>query len=58
MTETQAKLARHALGLPNKKNTSYRNRFYTGPGSPDYLEWQAMVAEGNAVERTWPLWGG
>jgi hypothetical protein len=58
MTETQAKLARHALGLPNKKNTSYRNRFCTGPGSPDYPEWQAMVAEGNAVEGIGPLLGG
>ena len=58
MTEAQTKLARHALGLPNKQNTSYRNRFCTGPGSADYPEWQAMVAEGDAVERTGPLWGG
>ena len=58
MTEAQTKLARHALGLPNKQNTSNRNRFCTGPGSADYPEWQAMVAEGDAVERTGPLWGG
>ena len=58
MTETQKKLARHALGLPNKQNTSYRNRFCTGPGCTDYPEWQAMVATGDAVERTGPLWGG
>jgi hypothetical protein len=56
MTETQTKLARHALGLPNKQNTSYRNRFFTGPGCTDYAEWQAMVAEGNAIERTGSLW--
>jgi hypothetical protein len=58
MTETQKKLARHALGLPNKQNTSYRNRFFTDPGCTDYAEWQAMVAEGNAIERTGSLWSG
>jgi hypothetical protein len=58
MTEAQTKLARFALGLPNKQNTSYRNRFCTGPGSGDYPELQAMVAEGDAIERTGPLWGG
>jgi hypothetical protein len=58
MTDNQRKLARHALGFPNKKNTSYRNRFCTGPGCNDYEEWKAMVAQGDAVERTGPLWGG
>ena len=58
MTEKQIMLARHALGFPNKRNTSYRNRFCTGPGCDDYAEWKAMVAQGDAVERTGPLWGG
>jgi len=58
MTDKQRKLARHALGLPNKKNTSYRNRFCTGPGSEDYQEWQEMVAHGEAIRRDGPLWGG
>ena len=58
MTEKQTKLARHALGFPNKKNTSYRNRFCTGPGCEDFAEWEAMVAQGDAVRRDGPLWGG
>jgi hypothetical protein len=58
MTETQRQLARHALGFPNKTNTSYRNHFCTGPGSTDYPEWEAMVVAGEAVKRTGPHWGG
>lgn len=58
MTEKQTKLARHALGFPNKKNMSYRNNFCTGSGSSDYPEWKAMVAQGDAIERTSSLWGG
>lgn len=58
MTNIQKHLARHALGFPNKQNTSYRNRFCTGPGSTDYLEWQALVAEGDAIEHKAALWGG
>jgi len=58
MNDTQTKLARHALGLPNKQNTSYRNRFCTGPGSTDYPEWQAMVEQGDAREHKGTMWGG
>jgi hypothetical protein len=58
MTEAQTKLARHALGLPNKQNTSYRNHFCTGPGSTDYPAWQEMVTQGDAVEVKGPMWGG
>ena len=58
MNNKQIPLARHALGLPNKNNTSYRNRFCTGPGSTEYEEWEAMVAQGDAVKRTSSLWGG
>lgn len=43
MTPSQIELARHALGLPNKRRTSYRNHFVTGPGSADYDDWMAMV---------------
>ena len=51
MTPTQRKLARHALGLPNKQRRSYRNHFVTGPGSVDYREWHTMVAMGDATRR-------
>jgi hypothetical protein len=52
MTENQIELARHALGLPNKKRVSYRNHFCAGPGHTDYPEWVAMVAQGDAVRRS------
>jgi hypothetical protein len=58
MTDKQIQLARHALGLPNKKNTSYRNRYCIGVGCDGYEEWEAMVAQGDAIKRTGPLWGG
>ena len=48
LTENQIELARHALGLPNKRRKSYRNRFVAGPGSKDYEAWLAMVALGAA----------
>ena len=48
MTPRQIYLARQALGLPNKQNQTYRNRFVAGPGHVDYEEWNAMVAEGFA----------
>jgi hypothetical protein len=48
MTPRQIDLARHALGLPNKRRCSYRNHFVTGPGCTDWDDWQAMVAAGDA----------
>ena len=47
MTPAQINLARHALGLPNDKCTSYRNRF-VGPTGSNKDEWDAMVAAGHA----------
>lgn len=47
----QRDLARHALGLPNRRRTNYRNHFVTGPGSYDYAAWEAMVASGAATRR-------
>ena len=32
MTKEQRNLARHALGLPNKRKQTYRNHFVTGEG--------------------------
>jgi hypothetical protein len=58
MTDEQRKLARHALGFPNKTNTSYRNHFCTGAGSVDFPHWEAMVEAGEAVKRTGTMWGG
>jgi len=48
MTPEQIELARHALGLPNKRRTSFRNYFVCCPGHRDYLNWSAMLTEGNA----------
>lgn len=58
MTARQVALARHALGLPNRKNTSYRNHFCAGPGHDDFADWEDMVAKGLAVKRTDGPWGG
>ncbi len=58
MTPQQIELARHALGLPNKKHTTNRNYFCTGPGSKDFDAWEAMVAEGNAIRRITTQFGG
>lgn len=58
MTDKQRELARHALGLPNKKNISYRNHFCVGVGGDGYADWEEMVANGDAVKRTSNLWDG
>jgi hypothetical protein len=51
MTDKQRELARHALGFPNKRNTSYRNHFCTGPGDTNFPKWEAMVASGEAIKQ-------
>lgn len=49
MTAEQRKLARHALGLPNKTGVSYRNRYIAGPECPHaFSEWMAMRTIGEA----------
>ena len=48
LTPEQIELARHALGIPNKRRKSYRNRFVIGAGCTDYEQWMAMVALGAA----------
>lgn len=48
MTERQKGLARHALGLPNKSHTSYRNHFCAGPGHNDWQDWLDLVSKGLA----------
>lgn len=48
MTPRQRALARHALGLPNRKNKSYRNRFYIHPHGEDFSNWEDMQMRGEA----------
>ncbi len=50
MTPTQRHLARNALGLPSDAGRSYRNRFYVSPGTDGHGHWQAMAAQGWAIE--------
>lgn len=50
MTDPWRELARHALGLPNNRLRSYRNRFVTG-GGKDGSAWTGMVAAGLAEVR-------
>ncbi|MDO9006316.1 MAG: hypothetical protein Q7V20_22970 [Aquabacterium sp.] len=49
MTPAQIALARHALGLPNSDNRSYRNRFCAGKGHSDHPKWNALVSAGLAT---------
>lgn len=48
MTPIQKKLARHALGLPNERRQSYRNRYYAAEGTQEYRSWMAMCRKGLA----------
>ncbi|WP_431861479.1 hypothetical protein [Azospirillum sp.] len=59
MTPRQVELARHALGLDGHKKVSYRNRFIAPPETPDFSEWDAMVAAGYAkrLQRSAGTWG-
>lgn len=45
MTPEQKQMARHALGLPNDKKRSYRNRYVV---SRDNADWKALVSGGFA----------
>lgn len=48
LTHRQRSLARHALGLPNDRNVSYRNRFLCPYAPGSYDQWSAMVDAGLA----------
>lgn len=49
LTDEQKQLARHALGLPNESNRSYRNR-YRAPKIGDVnIAWHQMRDAGYAV---------
>ncbi len=59
MTAKQRELARHALGLPNRTNTTYRNHFCIGKGGDGYKEWEDLVSQGMAVKaEAGPEWVG
>lgn len=58
MTPNQIELARHALGLPNDMRRSYRNYFTAGEKHPDFAEWMAMVADGEAITEKRSVFGG
>jgi hypothetical protein len=58
VTPKQRELIRHALGLPNDRNESYRNHFCAGLGHDDWKDWLDMVARGLAVRRESGNWGG
>lgn len=48
MSPAQRNLARHALGLPNERNCSYRNRYVVSTGVPAYVDWCELVKIGAA----------
>lgn len=50
LTAHQCRLARHALGLPNEKRRSYRNRYIAVPGTREYGDWLQITDDGNAVK--------
>jgi len=50
MTPAQRGLARHALGLPNDRRRSYRNRYFVAAAGDVFDAWQAMVAAGDAAD--------
>lgn len=51
MTPQQIELARHALGLPNKRKMTFRNHYVTAKDGDDYLTWCQMVEAGDARGR-------
>ena len=53
LTPAQTHLARHALGLPNHRHVSYRNRFHAPRNTPAYDDWRAMTDAGYAWRIPW-----
>ena len=50
MTARQRAFARHALGLPNNQNTTYRNHFCIDKGGDGYEDWEDLVRQKLAVK--------
>ena len=58
LSEVQAKLARHALGLEGKRKRSYRNRYVAHAGCANHDDWMGMVTMGLATVHTGEPWMG
>jgi len=54
MSPDEDNLARHALGLPNERNRSYRNRYFT---TEDHVIWSLMRQHGLALWHPQPRIG-
>lgn len=52
MDPRHRELARHALGLPNDRRQSFRNRFVASEVHADHADWMLMVARGMAERRS------
>ena len=50
LTSKQIGMARHALGLPNPQNMTYRNHYCIGKGGAEYEAWEDLVRQGLAVK--------
>ena len=50
MNENQLKMARHALGLPNKTNFTKRNYYTSTPGCDGWDDLEGLVSDGLAVK--------
>jgi hypothetical protein len=46
LTPREKELARHALGLPNSRRRSYRNRYFAPSSSESHDIWIGMVSRG------------
>lgn len=51
MNDKQREMARHALGLPNRKHFTNRNNYCIGKGGEGYEDWEDLVSKGLAVKR-------
>lgn len=49
MNAEQLNMARHALGLPNDRRRSYRNRYVAGLGTTQEKAWDELVRQGLAA---------
>lgn len=49
-SKRQREFARHALGLPNNRNMTYRNHFCINSGGDGYADWEDLVSQGAAVK--------
>lgn len=58
LTKKQREMARHALGLPNWRNQTYRNRYYTRGSTEQMAAWRDLCAVGMATATPTKVKGG